>query len=147
MADPFAGGDWLAPFGALGAALTAAGRLPMRLPSIELSPDLLEGRAAASRAGASAEPIRWRPAHEAHLPVERDPAHGTHLLVDRGAAPAGDDVTGLQITWCYLDDDPVETAARLRGPLEERWTAGGVAPLLAAPFHTITPYEWGRWLP
>ena len=61
--------------------------------------------------------------------------------------PGRADATGRQTTWCHLDDDPVGTAARLRRPLEERWVADGIAPLPAAPFPTITPHEWGRWLP
>ena len=59
----------------------------------------------------------------------------------------GADNTGLQIAYCYLDGDPVEAAVRLRPLLEKRWADGAVAPLLAAPFHTIEPYEWDRYVP
>ena len=100
-------------------------------------------------------------------------AQGVYLLLERGAAPVSDfidvpgiaggvvghgipkgapfstgaDNTGLQITYGYLDDDPVDAAERLRPILEKRSADGGVAPLLAAPFHTIVPYEWDRYVP
>ena len=35
----------------------------------------------------------------------------------------------------------------MRGPLEERWSRGGAAPLLAAPFHLVVPFAWDRHLP
>jgi hypothetical protein len=53
----------------------------------------------------------------------------------------------VQIAWCYLDDDPVDAARRLCPVLEKRWADARVVPLLAAPFHTIVPYEWDRYLP
>ena len=57
------------------------------------------------------------------------------------------DNAGLQFTYCFLDDDPVETAARLHPALDARWAGGAVEPLLAAPFHTLVPHEWERYLP
>jgi hypothetical protein len=51
------------------------------------------------------------------------------------------------ITYCFLDDDPVATAARLRPALEKRWYDSGVEPLLAAPMHPIVPHEWDRYVP
>jgi hypothetical protein len=59
----------------------------------------------------------------------------------------GADNTGLQLSYCYLDDEPAATGKRLRPALEKRWADGEVTPLLAAPFHTIVPYEWGRYVP
>jgi len=70
---------------------------------------------------------------------------GRAIPVDPRYASA--DNTGLQITYCYLDEDPAETGERLRGALERRWTDAGVVPLLAAPFHPVAPYEWDRHLP
>jgi hypothetical protein len=97
------------------------------------------------------------------------PAKGVYLLVELGAATASSftDLPGVagawhgssfnspfataeagqQITYLFLDGDPVETAARLRPILEKRWQASGVRPLLAAPFHTLVPHEWDRYLP
>jgi hypothetical protein len=57
------------------------------------------------------------------------------------------DCRGVQVTYCFLDDDPVATALRLHRSLEERWASGKVVPLLAAPFHTLVPFEWDRYLP
>jgi hypothetical protein len=57
------------------------------------------------------------------------------------------DHTGLQVTYCFLDDDPAATGERLRPILEKRWRDSAVEPLLAAPFHTVDPYESGRYLP
>ena len=63
------------------------------------------------------------------------------LLRDRGWR------TGRQLTCCYLDDDPVETGARLADALAARWRDDGPVPLLAAPFHTVVPFAWDRHLP
>ena len=54
---------------------------------------------------------------------------------------------GQRITYCFLDDDPVATAERLRPVLERRWSDTGVTPLLAAPFHPVVPRDWQRHLP
>jgi hypothetical protein len=158
----FADPAGLRPFGALGAALGAAGRMPRMLPSVEMGVYDLAGRVASRRAVVGADVVPWRPARGVYLLVER---------VDGGPAPAADlaEVPGvagawwytgtpdapptvaatrdLQITYVYLDDEPAAVAARLRGPVEKRWAGGGATPLLAAPFHTITPFEWDRFLP
>jgi hypothetical protein len=55
--------------------------------------------------------------------------------------------TGLQITYCFLDGEPAETAERLRPALAKRWARSGLEPLLAAPFHVLDPYEPDRFLP
>jgi hypothetical protein len=52
-----------------------------------------------------------------------------------------------RLSLCFLDGDPVDTAARLRPVLEARWNDGGMHPLLAAPFYSIVPFEWNRYLP
>jgi hypothetical protein len=54
---------------------------------------------------------------------------------------------GQQITYLFLDGDPIETSQRLRLPLERRWGESGATPLLAAPFYTIVPHQWMRHLP
>jgi hypothetical protein len=149
----------LESMGTLAAALVAAGRMPLRLPMVELGAYDLAGIAAARRVLVGADVIPWRP------------ATGVYLLVERGAGPAADltetpGVAGvwwfrsdggpprgapgdvpLQITYCYLDDDPVAVAERLRPAVEQRWTDGDVVPLLAAPFHVPVDFDWGRHLP
>jgi hypothetical protein len=54
---------------------------------------------------------------------------------------------GQQLTYCFLDDDPVAIAPRLRSILEKRWTAADIEPLFAAPFHPVVAHEWGRYVP
>jgi hypothetical protein len=53
----------------------------------------------------------------------------------------------LQITYCFLDGDPVETAERLHPVLSKRWADTGIVPLLAAPFHVVLGQDIGRHLP
>ena len=62
-------------------------------------------------------------------------------------APYATDTRGLQITYCYLDDDPVVTAERLAEAVRGRWASGALEGLLAAPFHTLVPFDWSRHLP
>jgi hypothetical protein len=54
---------------------------------------------------------------------------------------------GQQLTYCFLDDDPVATAERLRPVLVARWQQDDVEPLLAAPFYPVVPYQWDRYVP
>lgn len=148
----------LEQFAALSAALGGE-RRPFRLPSLMAGYFALQGKLAASRAIAGADVIPWRPARGVYLMVEQD-ARSPAALLDipgvaglwwhRGAAPesAGfSDNAGVQLTYCFIDDDPVETAQRLRSPLEQRWAAGDAVPLLAAPFQTLVAFEWKRFVP
>ncbi len=57
------------------------------------------------------------------------------------------DNSGLQVSYLFLDDEPVEVAERLRPRLEQRWSAANIEPLLAAPFHSLVAYEWDRYVP
>ena len=50
-------------------------------------------------------------------------------------APSATDARGRQVTYCYLDDDPVATAERLGEVMRRRWASGDVTGLLAAPFY------------
>jgi hypothetical protein len=147
-------------FNELSIALAQAGRVPHRLPLVERGVYRRDGMVAAPRIKAGADVLPWWP------------TKGVYVLIERGQAPPGDLVdiagvggimwggalpldppftttpnTGLQITYCFLDDDPATTGERLRPALEKRWTGSGIEPLLAAPFHTIVPYEWDRFLP
>jgi len=96
---------------------------------------------------------------------------GVYLLLERGDAPpdpllAVDGVAGVwsatpldvdarlasapagqNITYCFLDDDPLSTAERLGPVLSSRWDRGGVEPLLAAPFYLVVPHQWDRYVP
>ena len=154
----FADGAALDQYTALSKALTGA-RRPFRLPSVAAGYFGLAGKVAARRAITGADVIPWRPARGVYLIVEQG-AQSPAALVDvagvagiwwhSGESPhasGSPDKTGVQVTYCYLDDDPVETAQRLRQPLEQRWAARKVTPLLAAPFYTLVPFEWDRYLP
>jgi hypothetical protein len=54
---------------------------------------------------------------------------------------------GQSITYCFLDDDPVDTATRLQPALAKRWHDSRVQPLLSAPFYPVVPHEWDRHVP
>jgi hypothetical protein len=154
----FADGAALDQFRALSDALVGD-RRPLRLPSVESGYFRFAGKVANPSAIAGADVIPWRPSRGAYLIVERGAESPVALTDIAGIAgiwwhqggappvPGFPDNTGVQVTFCFLDGDPVETAERLRRPLERRWTSGKVVPLLAAPFHTIVPFEWERFLP
>ena len=154
----FAEGAALDQFSALSAALCGA-RRPFRLPSVYGAYLRLAGMIAARRAIAGADVIPWRPARGVYLIVEQGTRSPAPLVDIAGVAgiwwhqggaspvPGFADNTGLQVTYCFLDEDPVETAQRLRRPLEQRWAAGEAVPLLAGPFYTLVPFEWNRYLP
>ena len=146
-------------FSALGAALHNGGRMPHRLPSVGFITATMAGKVAAARAVAGADVLPHRPALGVYLIVEHGQATPEALVDVPGVAgvwwhhglaagpPYQGDYRGCQVSYCYLDEDPVAVAARLRGPLERRWASGAVKPLLAAPFYTVVPFAWDRHLP
>jgi hypothetical protein len=146
-------------FGALGGALDQAGRMPLRLPSLGYMTADRAGMAAAPRAVAGADVLPWRPALGVYLIVEEGQASPADLAEVPGVAgvwwhhgakspePYSTDWRGWQITYCYLDADPVETAGRLGERMRRRWSEGEVRGRLAAPFFAIVPFEWDRHLP
>lgn len=143
----------------LGAALNVAGRMPLRLPSVEFMIADLVGKAASPAAVAGADVIPWRPSLGVYLIIEKGEGPVEDLVEVPGVAgvwwyqgavapdPYATDARGRQITYCYLDDDPVATGERLGEVMKRRWASGDVEGLLAAPFHTLVPFEWTRYLP
>jgi hypothetical protein len=158
----FADLDALVVGRALTEALYDAGRMADVLPSVERAVYHFEGMAAAPRIKVGADVLPWWP------------VRGAYILVEQGAAPAGDltEVPGvggswwaslaqiqvdlqpsdaderLQLTYLFLDGDPVDVAERIRPVLERRWAdRGGVVPLLAAPFLPVAGYDFDRYLP
>ena len=142
-------GDPVAPaldrFFALGAELREAGRMPLRLPPVELAAyALAEQESRLVRPGV----LAWRPCRGVYLIVSEAPV----------AVPAADgiagvwryeggsfharlrDTSGRHLTVCYLDGDPAEVGAAITSSLS------GPA-LLGAPFVSVIPYEWARSLP
>ena len=154
----FAAGAALDQFRALSVALDGD-RRPLRLPSVDANYFRLAGKVAARRAITGADVIPWRPALGVYLLVEQGSASPAPLVEVVGVtgiwwhrggqspAPGFADASGVQLSYCFLDQDPVESAERLRPTLEQRWQTEAVVPLLAAPFHTLVPFEWARYLP
>ena len=54
---------------------------------------------------------------------------------------------GDQLTYLFLDDDPVAVAARLQPVLEQRWADTEVIGLFAAPFFVAHADDLSRHLP
>lgn len=147
-------------FDDLSVALREAGRAPYLLPMVERATYRLGGMAAAARIRIGADVLPWWPIRGVYLLIERGESPG-HSLVNAlgvggawwGAAqPLGPpfcsrDNSGLQITYLFLDDEPADAARRLRPLLERRWSETALEPLLAAPFHSLVPYDWGRYCP
>jgi hypothetical protein len=147
-------------FNDLNIAMAEVGRSPYLLPAVERAVYHLDGTAAAPRVKVGAEVMPWWPAKGVYLIVERGGASPA-ALVDipgvggvwwGGALPmdppyATADTAGLQVTYCFLDDEPAAVGERLRPVLEARWTRERVSALLAAPFHTLVDYDWGRHVP
>jgi hypothetical protein len=155
----FTGETVMGAFSALADALGAAGRMAHRLPSIGYLTANLANKMASASAVAGADVIPWRPALGVYLIVEKGHAPAASLADIPGVAgvwwyhgtrapqPFGGDANGLQITYCYLDDDPIAVAALLGEEMRRRWTSGEIEGLLAAPFFAIVPFEWARHLP
>jgi len=150
----------LQSFNDLSVAIAKSGRTPYLLPLVERAVYGLNGKVAAARIKAGADVLPWWPAKGVYLLIERGIEAGSEFVDVPGvggvwwgsATPMPSPYTtrpndGLQITYCFLDDDPAQMGTRLLPILEARWARGGVAPLLAAPFHTLVPYEWDRFLP
>jgi len=159
MTYQFAATDAPPGMGSLGAALGRGGRMAHQLPPVARMTATLAGKTASPRAVAGADVMIWRPAIGVFLLVEQGAATPEPLvevpgvagiwwhdrLAESGRRTGGQ--SAMRISYCYLDDDPVAVAARLRGPLKRRWASGEVKPLLAAPFFTVVPFAWDRYLP
>ncbi len=153
----FAGQQGLQEFYDLAVALNQAGRSPFILQPVERGVYTLDDCAAEARIRSGADVLPW-------LPIR-----GMYLLVEQGecSAPLPEGIPGVagaisshstpteissvgegqQLTLLFLDGDPVEVAREIGPYLERRWQAGPLEPLLAAPFYSVVPYEWDRYLP
>jgi hypothetical protein len=144
----------------LAIALRDGGRIPYLLPPVERVVYRLDGTVAAPRIKAGADVLPWWPAKGVYLLVEQGDTPASELVEVPGVGGvwwggalslkppyASTSNTGLQISYCFLDGEPAETAERLRPALEKRWARSGLKPLLAAPFHVLDPYEPDRFLP
>ena len=149
----------LTAFNELSKALGGADRKLPLLPPVQRGVYAVQHKSAAPRIKTGADVLPWWPIRGVYLLVETGTTSPTDLVdvdgvggvwsadsqpVDASLASAQ---PGQSITYCFLDDDPVATAERLRPVLEDRWTQAGVEPLLAAPFYPVVPYEWDRYVP
>ena len=142
----------------LAKALIGADRKLPLLPPVERGVYDVQNKSAAPRVKIGADVLPWWPIKGVYLLLERGDAPADRLLdvdgvagvwsaaslaVDKKMASAQ---AGQSITYCFLDDDPVATAERLRPALEKRWS-DGIEPLLSGPFYPVVPYEWDRYVP
>ena len=143
----------------LAKALIGADRKLPLLPPVERGVYDVQSKSAAPRVKVGADVLPWWPVKGVYLLLERGDATAEGLLDVGGVAGVWSAVTlavdarlasaqvGQSITYCFLDDDPVATADRLRPVLAARWEQAGIEPLLAAPFYLVVPYEWDRYVP
>jgi len=150
--------EGLQGFSDLAVALNAADRMQFSLPAVQQGVYLTDGKLASPRIKAGADVLPWWPAKGIYLLVETGrnevpeglcEVPGVAGLWSAGSIPTpySSAPGGQQITYLFLDDDPVETAVRLRPVLERSWENSTVRPLLAAPFYVTVPYEWDRYVP
>jgi hypothetical protein len=143
----------------LSSALGGADRKLPLLPPVQRGVYAIEHKSASPRIKAGADVLPWWPIRGVYLLLESGTAAPTDLVDVDGVggiwSVASQDVdgrlasapAGQMLTYCFLDDDPVETAKRLRPVLDARWRQTDVAPLLAAPFYPVIPYEWDLHVP
>jgi len=149
----------LTPFLELSTALGGADRKLPLLPPVQRGVYAVARKVAAPRVKIGADVLPWWPTKGVYLLLEKavnPPADLVDVDGVGGAwSVASQDVdgrlasarAGQMLTYCFLDDDPVATADRLRTLLAARWQQDGVEPLLAAPFYPVVPYQWGRYVP
>jgi hypothetical protein len=155
FSDPAA----MEPFLDLSKALGDAGRKLPLLPPVERGIYEVNERAASPRVKVGADVLPWWPARGMYLLLEANASAPTHLADVDGVAGVWSATSqpgetrlasapaGQTISYCFLDEDPVLTAKRLRPALEKRWSNNGIEPHFAAPFHTVVPHEWDRYVP
>lgn len=149
----------LTPFLELSSALGKADRKLPLLPPVQRGVYAVAHKAAAPRIKAGADVLPWWPALGVYLLLETATTPPADLIdidgiggvwsvasqdVDKRLASAR---AGQLLTYCFLDDDPVAVAERLRPVLASRWQRDSVEPMLAAPFHPVVPYQWDRYVP
>jgi hypothetical protein len=146
-----AAGPALDRFFALGAELNQAGRMPLRLPPVELGAYTLAATFASPKALVDADVLPWRPCRGAYLLVTENLIDAHALCTIPGVAgvwryEGGQfherlaDTSKRHLAVCYLDDDPIDVGARITGTLTH-------PALLGAPFMSVVPFDWNRSLP
>jgi hypothetical protein len=143
----------------LAKALIDAGRKLPLLPPVERGIYQVENKVAAARVKVGADVLPWWPVRGAYILLETNASPPTPLTDVDGVAGVWSATSqsvdarlasapaGQTISYCFVDEDPVVVAERLRPALEKRWHDDGIEPLFAAPFHALVPHEWDRYLP
>jgi hypothetical protein len=144
-------------FNRLSRALNGAGRVPFVLEPVQRGVYGVTAKRSAPRVKVGADVLPWWPVKGAYLLLEPGSAPAVDLVSVAGVAgawsanavmsPLATAETGQRLTLCFLDEDPVVVAGRLKPMLEHHWKVSGIQARLAAPFHPIVPYEWERYLP
>jgi hypothetical protein len=146
-------------FNELSTALGAADRKLPLLPPVQRGVYAVTHREAAPRVKVGADVLPWWPAIGVYVVLELATAPTTELSAVEGVAGVWSSQSrpvdarlasaqpGQLLTYCFLDEDPVDVARRLRSVLTKRWAVSGIEPLLAAPFHPVVPHEWDRHVP
>ena len=147
------------PFLALSKALGDAGRKLPLLPPVERGVYDVGQKVAAPRIKVGADVLPWWPVRGAYLLLESAAQAPTDLTKVDGVAGIWSATSQSvearlasaparqTISYCFLDDDPVRVAERLRPVLDKRWSDDDVEPFFAAPFHSVVPHEWDRYVP
>jgi len=153
----FTGLEGLAGFNDLAVALRDAGRSPFILQAVQRGVYEVQQRAAAARAVVGADVLPWLPTRGLYLIIEQGAASVAEVTAIPGVAGAWSALAvasgfstaalGQRITVCFLDGEPLKVAEQMQPLLQKRWASGQIEPLLAAPFYTLVPYEWGRYVP
>lgn len=154
----FADRGGLDGFAQLSTALRDAGRSPFILNPVQRGVYRVEERVAAARVKIGADVLPWFPVSGLYLLIEEGADEVAGELAEvpgvagvwSGSPELSDFSTadeGQRITYCFLDDDPVEVAQRLKPVLKWRWQGSQLRPLLAAPFYAVVPHHWDLYLP
>jgi hypothetical protein len=155
----FSDPDGMTGFLDLSKALGDAGRKLPLLPAVERGIYEVKEKTAAARVKIGADVLPWWPARGMYVLLEANASAPSHLTDVDGVAGVWSATSqpvdarlasapaGRTISYCFLDEDPVLTADRLRPALEKRWRDEGIESLFAAPFHTVVPHEWDRYVP
>jgi hypothetical protein len=155
----FTGPGGMEPFLSLSKALGDAGRKLPLLPPVERGVYGVGEKVAAPRVKVGGDVLPWWPTRGVYLLLESGASAPTELVDIDGVAGVWSATSlsvearlasasaGQMLSYCFLDDDPVVTARRLRPSLEKRWSEQDVEPLLAAPFYPVVPHEWDRYVP
>jgi hypothetical protein len=146
-------------FNELSTALGDAGRKLPLLPPVQRGVYTVGSKVATPRVKVGADVLPWWPVRGVYLLLEPEAPPPSDLLEVDGVAgiwsAASHSVhsslasapAGQTISYCFLDDDPVVTAQRLRPALGKRWSDKNIEPLFAAPFYPVVPHEWDRYVP